>query len=717
MNRTAKKAVLTVGARGSKLSLAQTNGAVAFLAEMFPETSYRIVPVETPGDRDLTTPIERSAPDFFTRDLDAAVREGRIDFAVHSAKDLPPLETIPSDLDWFWLPNREDPRDCWVTRRETGPASAARRIRSIGISSERRKNYAAKCFPKAGLLPIRGAIDARIQQLLDGKYDAVLMAMAGLNRLMAGDQAAIDGSKIVLEPIPVSDLTPPEAQGVLAVVFRAGDERLTKMRARFVKAVRFVSAGVGDAGLCTLAGARDISHADVILFDDLMGSELLAGLLPAHGSAVSPTLIHVGKRFGAHSMKQAEISRLICDEARKGRRVVRLKGGDAGLFGRLAEEADALTDLKIPFVVRPGVSALTAATTGTGLLLTRRGESTGFTVYTPRRAADQSTSRSKGCAVASSFSAARFLLDQPLVMFMATKVAGEEAKRLLSEGWRKTTPCALVWDAAGPRQDVAASTLDELAGNPSVFGTRAEPGLFIVGAAAAHRWPALGAFAGRRVLVTCSEAVQEKACVAVEDRGGRPLRWPLIRLVPNGRIAGKGRRPEDYDAIVLTSPSSVRIFFQSWKGDFRRLPAFYTCGSGTDAELRKYGVSSDVVPPEDFSAAGLIEEIRKLDLKGRRVLRLRSAKAGPAVAKSWKQAGAKVDDVVLYDNVVGAPGDKLPPFDDVYFASASAVESFVAQYGVGKLRGKGLYVMGQPTRAAVAAACRRESTIFNLQDV
>ena len=133
------KRTFVVGARGSRLSQAQTRGAVEFLSREFPGTSYKVVPVETPGDRDLTTPIEKGAPDFFTRDLDEAVREGRIDFAVHSAKDLP--ETISDDLDWFWLPNREDPRDCWVMRSDMSPASARRRRGlKIGISSERRKS-------------------------------------------------------------------------------------------------------------------------------------------------------------------------------------------------------------------------------------------------------------------------------------------------------------------------------------------------------------------------------------------------------------------------------------------------------------------------------------------------------------------------------------------------------------------------------------------------
>jgi len=240
------RSVFAVGARGSRLSLAQTRGAVAFLEATFPGTRYRVVAVETPGDRDLTTPIERSAPDFFTRDLDEAVRDGRIDFAVHSAKDLP--ETVADDLDWFWLPNREDPRDAWVTRAD------GECVRTVGISSERRRAFAHARFPKARLLPIRGAIDSRIEQVRTGRFDAVLMAMAGLNRLYP------DGlpEGVAVDPIPLAELPPPEARGYLAVVFRAGDERLVRMRQAFVKAVRFVSAGVGDAGLCTVAGRRDV---------------------------------------------------------------------------------------------------------------------------------------------------------------------------------------------------------------------------------------------------------------------------------------------------------------------------------------------------------------------------------------------------------------------------------------------------------------------------
>ena len=102
------------GARGSRLSVAQATGALAFMAAAIRGFKARLLSFDTPGDRDLTTPIEKSSPDFFTRDLDDAVRDGRIDFAVHSAKDIP--DPVADGLDWFWLPCREDPRDCWVVR-------------------------------------------------------------------------------------------------------------------------------------------------------------------------------------------------------------------------------------------------------------------------------------------------------------------------------------------------------------------------------------------------------------------------------------------------------------------------------------------------------------------------------------------------------------------------------------------------------------------------
>ena len=640
--------MLKCGTRGSRLAVAQTEGVLAFLASEIEGFKARLLSFSTPGDRDLSTPIEKSAPDFFTRDLDEAVRTGKIDFAIHSAKDLP--ERIADDLDWFWLPNREDPRDCWVER-------VGAKMRLIGVSSARRAEYARKVYPKAKLLPMRGAADSRLRQIAEGRFDAALMAMAGLKRLFpgwdGGELRLEGGASLRVRSIPESQLPPPEGQGVLAVVFKKGDARMRTMRRHFVKAVRFTSAGVGDAGLITVRGERDLAEADVVLADALSGF--------SGASRGKARWVDVGKRCGKHSVEQEEITRMICDEARKGRRMVRLKGGDAGLFGRLAEETEALESLGIPYLVRPGVSALSAATAPNGMLLTKRGEARGFCVSTPR---------SDGAK-------------EPHVFFMASRLAGEMLKRFPPD-----ERYAMVWDAGGPHERIDAG----VCGKPRIRAS-ASPGLLVVGYAGTLR-PV------KRVLLTCSVAVMPRATCFFEDKGWRAVEWPMIELKMRDEAREKILGLESrYDAVVLTSPSAVRIFFDAFGGDRRRLPQLWTCGAGTDAELRRHGVRSDIMPEADFSAKGLVDRLKGegAKMKGMRVLRLRSAKAGRTVAAVLRRMGAHVDDVVLYDNVPVRREAEMPRCDAVFFASASAVEAFLERYGAKALARKELFAIGGPT--------------------
>lgn len=653
------------GARGSRLSVAQAMEGIRFMSSRIDGFKARLLRFETPGDRDLATPIEKSAPDFFTRDLDEAVRVGRIDFAVHSAKDLP--DGIADDLDWFWLPCREDPRDCLVTR---AGKSAMRSPFRIGVSSERRASYARSRYPKSRLLPIRGAVDSRLAQLDEGRYDAVVMALAGLRRLFPGWKGGVLPSGrggFNVEPISLDELRPPEGQGYLAIVYRKGDMRLDAVRREFVKAVRFTSAGVGDAGTITVRGMRDLEEADVVLADGLCGF--------SGGDAVAGW-VDVGKRCGAHSMDQGDITKLICDEVRKGRRVVRLKGGDAGLFGRLSEEVEALDALGIPYLVRPGVSALTAATTPNGILLTKRGVAAGFEVSTPR---------SSGSS-------------HPQVFFMASRMARETLRRFPPD-----MPYAMVWDACGPQERVETG----LCGRPGLC-MRKEPGLLVVGFAGAP-------FRQRRLLATCSESVMPHVVRMFEDRGFRVVKWPMVTLSPvcgvEEVLSGVESR---CDAMVFTSPSAVRIFFSVWKGDVRNLPDIWTCGPGTDAELRRHGMASDMMPECEFSSDGLVERLKreKGRVKGLRVVRFRSARASKKVAAALRRIGAKVEDVELYSNEpVERRGLPLPAFDAVHFASSSAVEAFLGGYGAKALSGKDVFVAGAPTVAALPAGLRRRAKV------
>ena len=675
-----------VGTRGSRLALVQTQDALDKLSALFPEVGFEKLPVETPGDRDLTTDLRTSPGDFFTRDLDDAVREGRVDIAVHSAKDLP--DPVPSDLDWFWLPWREDPRDAWILR----PGQTLAALPSspvVGVSSERREACCRNRFPGAVMKPIRGTIPSRLKQLDAGEFDAILMAGAALNRLGLADR--------VTEWVPLSELAVPAGQGYLAVTFRLGDPFWARFRSYFVKAVRFVGAGVGSADFCTWGGIKDLQQADVCLYDVLMDDHLLA-FLPAHAERV-----FVGKRCGEHTVKQPEITSLIAQYARQGKRVVRLKGGDPGLFGRLAEETDELDRLSLPYRVRAGVSALTVATTGTGMLLTRRGVSRGFAALTPR---------AEGGALAGVALDVRKRL--PLVLFMSIKVAGDMARQLLDEGWDTFTPAAIVFNAGADDESVFRTNLVALKdGCAASFDTDA-PGLLVVGSAAAGAYRRdTGALRGCRVLVTCSEALLEKAALRVIDFGGFPLLRPLIRLAPCAEAAAAVASVASYDWTVLTSPSAVH-FFTRMVGesgiDLRRLPKLMACGPGSVAAFRSHGLTPELSPPMDYSAEGLAALLVGQDFAVQRVLRLRSEKAGALLADVLREKGASVDDVRLYTNEpVIYPA--LPEFDAVFFASASAVEVFMSQASKEALDGKTVVTIGKPTSAALASFGREPDVV------
>ena len=426
------KLPIKTGTRSSRLALVQTEAVLRLLREKLPSLKWELVPFSSPGDRDKTADLTAAPADFFTRDLDEALLTGSIDCAVHSAKDLP--DPLPAGLDFFWLPDSADPRDVLV---------GSRTPRTVGISSERRAAYVKKRFPDAEIKQLRGTIEERLTQLDAGKFDALIMAAAALQRLGLEEQIA--------EWISPADLPVPDGQGALALAFRAGDERFLRLRSLFVRPVVFAGAGM-NAGLCTQAGVAALRRAEVCLYDALLDDALLAEL------PETARKIFVGKRSGQHSRSQDEICELLVRFARQGKRVVRLKGGDPGLYGRLAEEIDALDALKLPYCVIPGVSSLSAATTGTGLLLTRRGTADRFRVITAKTAEGGS--------------------GETIAIFMGIQSLEKTTVRLLAEGYSPDLPVSVVLNAGGSQQQIISATLSKIAAQ---VGPTDLPGLVLIG--------------------------------------------------------------------------------------------------------------------------------------------------------------------------------------------------------------------------------------------
>ena len=519
-----KKIKVLVGARGSPLSVVQTKDALAELHKILPAIEFNLREVSTPGDRDKRKDLRISPADFFTKDLDDALLTGKIDFAVHSAKDLP--DPMPEGIDWFWLPWSEDARDVIIMpeteKRRSGELARRSKSKSnlklsivncqlpicIGVSSARREEYCRKRFPDAELFPVRGNIEARIAQLDAGKFDMLIMAAAGLNRLGLDNR--------ISEYIPLNELLPPEGQGFLAVTFRENDRFFCEVRKLFVKAAVFAGAGPGDANLATVETVNALKNCEICLYDALISCELLKNL-PHHTKAV-----YVGKRMSAHGSSQQEINALIAKFARQGKRIVRLKGGDPTIFGRLAEETETLDGLSLPYRVIPGVSSMNAVGV-TGLMLTRRGLSRGFSVMTPRKSGSskfEHVSKEERLAF-------------PSVFFMGLSETANIAKSLIKDGCRKDEPAAVVLSAGNESaQEIISGSLGEFACSVIKIPGGESPGIFIVGENANPKYVLKknGALAGKKILLTCSESIMDKAADEIYDFGGIPIRMPMIKL-------------------------------------------------------------------------------------------------------------------------------------------------------------------------------------------
>jgi len=680
-------ATIKVGARSSRLSRIQTQNALEKLRLMLPRVRFEEIFLSSPGDRDRATDLRESPADFFTRDLDEAVLSGELDCAVHSAKDVP--DPVPEGLDWFWLPWREDPRDAIVLAPGRSVADLPPNPVS-GISSERREDYCRQRFPGARFKAIRGNIEQRLVQVDSGEYDFVIMAAAALLRLGIEDR--------ISEWIPLEALPTPDGQGALALTFRSGNPFFLRLRSIAVRAVTFAGGGVGE-GMGTVATLRALARCDVCLHDTLLDHGLLGALPPA------AVCIDVGKRCGSHSVPQPVTTELISMWARRGARVVRLKGGDPCIFGRLAEEVEALDALHLPYRVLPGVSSLSAAASCSGILPTRRGVSRGFCAMSPRV---------KGGAVASVAKAERGTL--PVVFFMAVTAARDVVKQMQADGEPADTPAAMVMNAGADDAAVVRGTLADICDKAERYrmdegtdslGTAArpwKPGLFIVGQVAAYAFREdRGALEGQRVLLTCSAALQEKAAGEVTDFGGIPVQRPLIRLEPTADGLRYAARVAEFDWVVLTSPSAARCFAQLLDAaglDVRRVPKLLVCGAGTARELEALHLHADAQPKAGFSGAAVVDAARLVIGNGTRVLRLRSQKAGPDLARALRQLGAEVEDCVLYENKT-VTYDNMPRFDTVFFASASAVDAYASAWGGESLEGRIVVAIGQPTLAAL----------------
>lgn len=469
--------------------------------------------------------------------------------------------------------------------------------------------------------------------------------------------------------------------------------------------VWLVGAGPGDPGLLTVKGARAIARCDALVYDYL-ASEAIVDLAPPGCEK-----IYVGKKAGAHTVAQNEITGLIVALGLAGRRVVRLKGGDVFVFARGGEEAQALRAAGVPFEIVPGITSAIAVPAYAGIPLTYRGRNTSFSI---------STGHENPRTGSSSLDFAKLTNPaQTIVFLMAMANLGAIVDELRKNGMPGDKPVAIVREGTKPTQETLVATLDTIVAE--VERTRfAAPAVVVVGDVVNEResirWFDNTPLFGKRVLVTRAAAQADDVCARLVELGAEPIVAPTIAIgPPDDRLAAREAidRVRDYAWVIFTSRNGVEAFFDRLAERGRDARAIgdanvAAIGPQTAAALAERGVRADFVPARFVNEAvadGMLERTRPGDA----ILLFRAQEARDVLPQALRAAGRVVADIAAYktQTVIDAElGAKAALADILTFTSASTVTGFLANVpdAGSACAGKVIACIGPITAAAARQA-------------
>lgn len=616
--------VIRIGTRKSRLALVQTDIVREKIEKAFPGVRVEVVEMSTKGDELL----DRSLTSFggkgvFTRELEEALLCGKIDLAVHSAKDMP-ME-FPKGLKIGAVLPRGKASDVLVTCDGTGlgdlrPGSV------VGTSSLRRELQIKKIHPLVRVRMIRGNVQTRLRKLSEGQFDAIVLAAAGLERL-----GLTDGGEYHYEYLDRSVCLPAAGQAILAVESRAGhlEEVLNAIHdqkaAVSLYAERAYLAAIG--GSCNAPAAAyswlegETLHMEALYAPDgrhlkktsgsletgycteraeelgrMLAKELckgkvwLVGAGPGDKGLVTKRcldcireadavvydslatdsllneakrdaeLIYAGKRASSHHLKQEETNALLIRMANEGKKVVRLKGGDPFIFGRGGEEAQELAEAGIEYEIVPGVSSCYGAPAYAGIPVTHREHASSFHVITGHEGAHKEKEVLDYETLAKE--------EGTLVFLMGLKNLPNIVCSLMADGKDPRTPAAVIQEGTTSRQKVAVGTLQNIAEEAERAGIRT-PAITVVGNVVSLKdeigWYGNGALSGVRVLVTGTEKMAEAQCRVLEAEGAEAVAFSLIHTEPldTGELAEAVEELKQYSWAVFTSSNGVELFFDT----------------------------------------------------------------------------------------------------------------------------------------------------------
>ena len=446
--------------------------------------------------------------------------------------------------------------------------------------------------------------------------------------------------------------------------------------------VYLVGAGPGALGLVTLRAKECIEAADVIVYDHLVNPEMLGW---ARDDA---EIIYAGKEAGEHSLSQEEINALLIEKARGGKAVARLKGGDPFLFGRGAEEAQAIVDAGIEFEIVPGITSAIAGPAYAGIPVTHRAENSHVTFFTGHEDPAKTESAIDYAALAK--------LGGTQVMLMGVERLGSITREMLRQGVRNNLPVALVRWATTGRQETLTGSLQDIAQLAIASGFEA-PAVAVFGEVVALRktlnWYKRRPLSGKRIVITRTRKQASALSSKLRALGAQVIELPTIRIEPPNDLRSFAELVQDahiYDWIVFTSANGVEAFFEIFfklYDDVREIGAarIAAIGPATAQRVKDFHLHVDL-QPEEFVAEAVVKEFQKQgSIENLRILLVGAEKTRDVLLKELSALGAIVDQAFAYRTVpetrdtTGARRQLAKEGADlITFTSSSTVENFPA---------------------------------------
>lgn len=437
------------------------------------------------------------------------------------------------------------------------------------------------------------------------------------------------------------------------------------------KKVYLVGSGPGKPDLITVRGLGILKEADVVIYDYLVDKRFLDY---AKRGAELVCCDELGKKRYSNGflMHQEKINNLIVRKSREGKKVIRLKNGDASIFGRYSQELNALIKEKIEFEVVPGVTAASAAAALSGIPLTDRRFASSCVFVTGNEDPAKKKSLINWNALSKSGT---------IVLYMAVENLDSIVKKIVEAGRDKNTDAAIIENVSLPAQRTLTGTLKDIAAKAKKCKVM-PPAVIIIGRVAKHERRFNWLKKKRRILFTglSRERFFES---------GTYFHLPLIKIEPLKDYRAFDRNLmaiRSFDWIVFASRYGVKYFFERLKSigcDTRVLSGIKIAaiGNSTKSRLLDFGIIADLVPKRE-SSKGLLEEFKKIDLKGKKIFLPRSDIADKGLGKAFERLGARAISSLAYRNVMpkALPDLDLNFFNEIMFTSPSTVRNFKKRY-------------------------------------